>query len=196
MTGGHELKNEVISLNTKKALAASLKKIMQQKPFSKITISEIIRDCGLNRNTFYYHFEDIYALLHWMFEEEAIDVVKHFDLLFDYKDAIRFIVGYIEANNHIISCAYDSIGHDELKRFFYHDFIGIVSSVIDRAEQESAERLEPEFKAFIAQFYTEAISGTLVDWLKNNRVTTREKMIEYLCVVIENGLRQFHIPAD
>ena len=47
----------------KKTLAVSLKRFMEKKPLSKITVSEIIADCGVNRKTFYYHFEDIYALL-------------------------------------------------------------------------------------------------------------------------------------
>lgn len=71
------MKNKDISYQTKKAPAASLKKALQKKPFSKITVSELTRDCNLNRNTFYYHFEDIYALLHWMFAEEALDIAKH-----------------------------------------------------------------------------------------------------------------------
>ena len=50
----------------------------------------------MNRKTFYYHFEDIYALLHWMLQEEAIEVVRNFDLLVDYEDAIIFVVDYIE----------------------------------------------------------------------------------------------------
>ena len=77
------MKHEITSLNTKKTLAESLKKIMKHKSFSKITVSEIISDCGLNRKTFYYHFEDIYALLKWILESEAIEVVKHFNLIVD-----------------------------------------------------------------------------------------------------------------
>lgn len=86
------MKHEVTTYNTKKSLAESLKKTMKTKVFSKITVSEIINDCGVNRKTFYYHFEDIYALLKWMFEEEAIEVVKHFDLLVNYEEAIRFVM--------------------------------------------------------------------------------------------------------
>ena len=81
-------------------------------------MSEIIADCNVNRKTFYYHFEDIYDLLKWTLEQEAIDVVKNFDLLIDYEDAIRFVVEYVNKNAHILNCAYDSMGRDELKRFF------------------------------------------------------------------------------
>lgn len=112
------MKQKEISLNTKKALAESLKKAMKKKPFSKITVSELIADCNINRKTFYYHFEDIYDLLKWMFEEEAINVLKHFDLLVDYEEALNFVMDYVEQNDHIINCAYDSIGQEEMKRFF------------------------------------------------------------------------------
>ncbi|MGN1367950.1 MAG: TetR family transcriptional regulator, partial [Aristaeellaceae bacterium] len=50
------MKHEITSLNTKRTLAESLKRLMQKKPLSKITVSEIIADCGVNRKTFYYHF--------------------------------------------------------------------------------------------------------------------------------------------
>ena len=51
--------NEEVFFQTKKALTDALKKLMSQKAFSKITVSEIIRMCNVNRKTFYYHFEDI-----------------------------------------------------------------------------------------------------------------------------------------
>lgn len=97
------MKHEITSLNTKKTLAASLKKAMEKKPLSKITVSEIITDCGVNRKTFYYHFQDIYALLKWMLEEEAIEVVKQFDLLVDYREAILFVLDYVKKTS--ICCA-------------------------------------------------------------------------------------------
>ena len=113
------MKHEVTTLNTKKTLAASLKRFMEKKPLSKITVSEIITDCGVNRKTFYYHFEDIYALLKWMLEEEAVDVVKQFNLLVDYREAVLFVLNYVKTNKHLLCCAYDSMGRDKMKRFFF-----------------------------------------------------------------------------
>ena len=55
--------NEEISLNTKKEFAAALKHAMEKKTLSKITVSELITECNVNRKTFYYHFKDIYDLL-------------------------------------------------------------------------------------------------------------------------------------
>ena len=179
------MKNEEISLQTKKALSQSLKKAMEKKPFSKITVSELIKDCNINRNTFYYHFSDIYDLLKWMFEQEAIDVVKKIDLLLDTEEAIRFVMNYVDNNKHIINCAYDSIGHKEMKRFFYTDFIGVMQNVIDSGEKKLGITIEPQFKEFLAGFYTEALAGSLITWLKDPHRLDKEeaiKMILFICL--------------
>ena len=59
----------VTSLNTKKMLSSSLKKFMLKKPLSKITVSEIVADCGINRKTFYYHFESTRQVLEYLMDD-------------------------------------------------------------------------------------------------------------------------------
>lgn len=182
------MKHEITSLNTKKSLAEALKRAMQKKNFSKITVSEIIADCGVNRKTFYYHFEDIYALLKWMLEEEAIEVVKNFDLLVDYEEAISFVMDYVESNKHIINCAYDSIGRDEMKRFFYSDFIELVRTVINQTEEKMNLHLEEKYKEFVSNFYTEALSGMLIDWIKERESYNRKQIIDYISNTFKSSL--------
>ena len=150
------MKQDQKTLNTKKALAASLKKFMKQKPLSKITVSQLISDCNVNRKTFYYHFEDIYDLLKWTLEEEAIEVVKQYDLLVDYQEVITFVMDYVEENQHILNCAYDSLGREGMKRFLYADFIGILSTLIEGIEQQENIHADAEFKQFLCGFYTGA----------------------------------------
>ena len=67
---------------TKRALEASLKKMLLKKPVTKITINDITEDCGVNRATFYYHFKDIYDLVEWMCIDEsgkALEGKKEYD---------------------------------------------------------------------------------------------------------------------
>ena len=140
--------NEEVSYNTKKALADTLKELMTRKPFSKITVSEIIRECNVNRKTFYYHFEDIYSLLKWIFEQEAIDIVKKYDLINDYTDVINFVFDYVQHNAFIISCTYDSLGRDVLKSFFYQDFISITRKIIISMEETLDIRVSDDLLNF------------------------------------------------
>ena len=72
------MKNEEMSLRTKQALAASLKRAVLKKPLFKISVRELIEDCSVNRKTFCCRFDDIYPLVKWM--QEAVGLVKQFDL--------------------------------------------------------------------------------------------------------------------
>ncbi|MGN1482049.1 TetR/AcrR family transcriptional regulator C-terminal domain-containing protein [Porcipelethomonas sp.] len=182
------MKHEVTSLNTKKTIAASLKKFMEKKPLSKITVSEIVADCGINRKTFYYHFEDIQALLKWMLEQEAIEVVKNFDLLLDHEEAINFVIDYVEQNKHILNCAYDSMGRDELKRFFYNDLYGIMHSIVNHLEDILGTCVTSDYKDFVCDFYTEALAGTLINLLKNKQPYDKQKLIDYISITLKSSL--------
>lgn len=182
------MKHEEISLNTKRALSDALKEAMKTKPFQKITVSELIRTCNINRKTFYYHFADIYDLLKWTIEQEAIEVVKHFNLLVDYEEAITFIMDYVEANDYMLNCAYDSIGRDELKRFFYVDFLELANSMIAEIETLTGTQLEPSYKEFLTLFYVEALTGILIDWIKNRQQRDRNTVIQFISDTIRQSL--------
>lgn len=182
------MRHEITSANTKRAIAASLKKKMAQKPLSKITVSEIIADCGVNRKTFYYHFEDIYALLKWMLEEEAIEVVKGFDLLVEPEEAITFVIDYVNSNKHILCCAYDSMGREEMKRFFYSDLIGVIGSIMEGVEQELGISTPVNFKKLLIAFYTEALVGMLVDYFQAPENYDRETLIRDLLFILKHSI--------
>ncbi len=182
------MKHEITTFNTKKTIAASLKKFMEKKPLSKITVSEIVADCKINRKTFYYHFENIQDLLKWTLEQEAIEVVKNFDLLLDYEDAINFVLDYVEENKHILNCAYDSIGSNELKSFFHNDFNSIVMTIINQYEEIMGVDVGDDFRIFICDFYTEAIVGKIVKLLKNKHPYDRKKLIDYVSMTISASL--------
>lgn len=182
------MKHEEISLITKKALAEALKQEMRVKPFQKITVSDLIRKCDVNRKTFYYHFQDMYALLQWVFEQEAIEVVKGYDLLADYQEVILFIMDYVEKNDYIISCACDSIGREELKRFLYKDFLECVVSMLEQAEAISGKELEQGYKDFLCRFYTDAIAGMLIEWIRSRDRSDRAAVVDYVTYTIRESL--------
>lgn len=182
------MKHEEISLQTKKALADSLKRAMSKKPFQKITVRELIEDCGVNRKTFYYHFEDIYDLLRWMLEEESIEVVRSFDLLLDFDEAITFVMNYVEENDHILNCAYDALGRDGLRRFFISDFLEICRTVIEGIEERAGVRLESGYRDFLCEFYSSAVSGILIEWVHDRSHRDRDAVTRYLTVTIRDSL--------
>ncbi len=174
------MKHEESTYRTKAALAASLKKYMTRKPLRKITVSEIIRDCDVNRKTFYYHFEDIYALLKWMLEQEAVEVIKKFDFLVDYEAAMAFVLEYITSNAHMLNCVYDSMGAEEMKKFIYNDFVDLARSVVDGTEQELGLSVDEDYKIFLSNFLTESVAALMINNIKNQQVISNEKVVSFL----------------
>ena len=61
---------------TKKALASSLKEILKTKPISKVTVSDICSNCGIRRQSFYYHFADLPELMEWICWTEGEEALK------------------------------------------------------------------------------------------------------------------------
>ncbi len=178
----------VTTMNTRKTLSASLKKLMEKKPLSKITVTDIVADCGVNRKTFYYHFANVPDLLKWTLEQEAVDVVKQFDLLEEFESAMRFVLKYIRENSHIINCAYDSIGRDELKRFLNHDFMSVMMELIEKIERAENFHTAPEYSQFVCNFFTEGLAGALVDLLKSKNTGNDEQRIAYISQIIRTSI--------
>lgn len=185
---GEKMKYEITSMNTKKLLAASLKRIMHQKEFSKITVSEIVADCGVNRKTFYYHFEDINALLKWTIEQETIEVLKNYDLLLNPEEAMLFVTDYVDKNQHILNCIYDAMGRVEIKRFFYADFYNVILSIIEKLEKETNASLSPNFKKQLTNFYTEALAGLVLDYFQHKDEYDRDELIKYTLFILKTSL--------
>ncbi|MBD5522463.1 MAG: TetR family transcriptional regulator [Lachnospiraceae bacterium] len=181
------MKHETISLNTKKMFATSLKKLLEKKPLSKISVSEIVSDCGVNRKTFYYHFENINELLKWMLRQEAIEVVKTMDMNSDYEKSILFVLDYIDNNEEIIKNIY-SIGKNELKHFFYEDFTEIMRSVIENNMHDAKISLPDDFTDFLVKFYTEAITGLLQEWIVDKSVRNKEKTVQYIQLILHGSI--------
>lgn len=180
--------HEETTLRTKKAICEAFKELMQEKTFSKITISELIRKCNINRKTFYYHFEDIYGLLRWMLEQEAIEVVKNFDLMVDYQDAFLFVFNYVEKNAYVLNCIYDSVGRDELKRFLYKDFTGIIEKLMSDIEASLEVETQADFRRFVCDFYTEAVAGMLINVFQNPDMYTKDQLVEYFGCIVHNAI--------
>ena len=56
---------------TKRALADSLKKLLSRRPMDRITVQDVTDDAAVSRQTFYYHFHDIYDLMEWLVVDEC-----------------------------------------------------------------------------------------------------------------------------
>ncbi len=155
---------------TKLLLANSLRKLMKKKALDKIKIREIVEDCEVNRQTFYYHFQDIYALVEWMYVYDGKTIVEKNRDDGDMWTIIKDLFDYLEIHHEEIRCVVNSKA-DKFFHDFIHEQIGICSRMVIDAVSKSINA-DDYHKDFIAGFYTYAICGVVEDWMKN-RSTTR-----------------------
>ena len=80
----------------KREICAALKGLMAQKPLTKISVTEIMRACGMARQHFYYHFEDIYDAVRWMFEEEAVALLREHEGVTLWQDGLLQLFQYLQ----------------------------------------------------------------------------------------------------
>lgn len=190
------MKQEDKSQHTKLLFADALKGLLQQKPLTKITVSELVTVCGLNRKTFYYHFMDIYDLLRWMLEQEAIEVVRQYDLLTDYEKAIRFVMDYMWRNEAILRNICHNAGRDQLKNFFFTDFVNIFQRSIDAITEQANLSLSEAFLHFQSHFYAEAAAGLMVEWLENEIKLEPEQAVLYISTILRASIPAVLHTAD
>ena len=62
--------------DAKKLISSTFVKLLSSKPFDKITIKDIVDTCEINRNTFYYHYSDIYGLLEEISKQNSISLLN------------------------------------------------------------------------------------------------------------------------
>ena len=62
---------------TRRAIKETFWKLLNQRPLNQITVKDIVEDCGINRNSFYYHFEDLPALVEEIVEEQVQVLIQN-----------------------------------------------------------------------------------------------------------------------
>ncbi len=180
--------NELSSEITKKMLCASLKKLMAKKPLHKISVREITEGCGLNRQTFYYHFEDIFGLVKWMCQEEAIKLLAEHDGILIWQDGLLQLFKYLEENKAVCLCILNSIGHRHLKNLLYHDIHDIIRRAVFSFGKDIPDKSE-EYGEFLTHFYTISLAGIIESWLSGDMKQTPEELIGLIDITLKDQIR-------
>lgn len=167
-----------MSQTTKKAMSTSLRKMLRQKPLSKITVTDIAEDCGVSRMTFYYHFKDIYDLIEWTLRDNAEQILAQCQ---DTDSSEQLFLAFLHAlqdNKPELINLLRSMRREEVERYLYE----MTHRLLEDGLSEQAPHLEasPEDRAFVLDFYTYASSGTLLAWIQKGMTTDPQVLVKQL----------------
>ena len=190
-----------MSQTTKRALEASLKKLLLQKPLNKITINDITEDCGVNRMTFYYHFKDIYDLVDWIMVEDAAKVLEGRQSFENWTDAFLDILHQVQDNKVLVMNVYRSVSREQVEQYLYKLLDPMLRDFVDRSAQGFT--VQDADKQFVVDFYKYALVGMALEWIRRDMKEDPARMTERLNVLLhgnlERALRRFRTdrsPAD
>lgn len=185
-----EKRNYAASYQTKQAMVAALKTLMAQKPLEKVTIQEIADLCGMKRQNFYYHFEDIYDLLRWMFEEEAVSLLQKREGALLWQEGLLQLFQYLQDNRAVCLCALRSPGRDSLRRFFREEIHAVIHRTIAGFEGEIGGPTEQTNNLeLLSHFYVVALAGLVESWLLGEMDQTPEELVAFCDTVLTDQIR-------
>ena len=175
------------ALFTKQAMYHALKKLITTKSINKITIKDITDTCGLNRQTFYYHFKDIYDLLEWSFQEEFRFIDSYLQKPeYTWEEIFAGSVKYISQNKYICQCIVCGLARDQLILSLHNSIYEIVRKIILHSLPQN--QIPEKYLDFTARFYTYALSNYLFDWVKNGMLESPEEVIDNFIFVVNHSL--------
>jgi len=110
-------KENPMSQMTKRALVASLKELLAEKPLDKITVTDLTEHCGVNRMTFYYHFKDIYDLVEWACIESATRALAGQKTYDTWQQGFLRIFEEVRDNKVFIMNVYRCVSREQVERY-------------------------------------------------------------------------------
>ncbi len=159
---------------TKKALADSLKKQLAHLPFNKITVTDICQECGMHRQSFYYHFKDKYELVNWIFNEEFIEFVNN---NVNHKENWSFledICQYFYDNRNF----YQKVLMVEEQNSFSEYFSQFLQKIFYQCLKNILT--ENTHLDFYIHFYTDAIIAAIKRWISSENCCPPKKFISLI----------------
>ena len=179
---------DLVSQTTKRALEASLKKLLLQKPLNKITINDITEDCGVNRMTFYYHFKDIYDLVDWIMVEDAAKALEGRQSFENWTDAFLDILHQVQDNKVLVMNVYRSVSREQLEQYLYKLLDHMLRDFVDRSAQGFT--VQDSDKQFIIDFYKYGFVGLALEWIRRDMKTDPAVMAERLNTIMQGDLKR------
>lgn len=153
------------SLITKKVIAYSLKKLMQETPFQKITIRQIMSEAEIRRQTFYDHFQDKYELLAWIYSQEISENIQDFLDYEHWTKVVRRILEYFQANQTFYVNALSVSEQNSFDKYFFKHTKELLRTIVGDILAEHQFFITEEKIDFVCMFYSHAFVGLTKDWL-------------------------------
>ena len=174
---------------TKDAIANAMKQLMEEVPFDHITNADIIERCGISRKTFYYHFQDKYELVNWIFSVEVIDGILKNTTIDNLAECYLNLCHYIQDNKIFCTNALNASGQNCFIQFLY----GYVEKQINILCKDAIDEkiLSSDDIKFLIDYYYYAFIGVFKTWVNSDMKDSPELMVKRWVSLVSKNLEHY-----
>ena len=163
---------------TKTAIMDAFVRLLEQQPMDQITVQAITAECGISRNTFYYHYGDVYALLKAMLRRDMDTLLARRQPGEHATEGLRRLIEYISTRQRMVQHIYSDLGHAVMEDYLMETTWDLFMAYI----RDTAEGLSPseEDLEFICYSYQFMLIGILLGWVRRGMKGSMEDLEDLL----------------
>ena len=137
--------------------------MLNERPLNKITVTAIVTACEINRNTFYYYYTDIYAILSEIFQAELQAVIDEYNVTLSWEESFIVAAKFALENRKAIYNVYNSMEREELEGYLYNVSGNVMSRYVEKVSSDiPASSMD---KKLIISFYQCALTEMVLRWI-------------------------------
>ena len=158
------------SLTTKKAIAYTFKDLLKEKSFNKITVNDIANKCDINRQTFYYHFQDIPDLICYMIEQGSKELLENCLAQPTLEDKIRYLLSVALNVRPLIQRTISTSYQSELEPLLLEQFYSFFDQLTNESASSSlvSDSLTASQRKLLLRYHSLAFLGLVRTWSKDD----------------------------
>lgn len=160
---------------TKNAILQAFQELLEEMPFDKITVSMLVKRCGIHHNTFYYHYQNIYQLLDaWLSQE--LGRFSQEDENHPWEENVKELLASCKKNRKIVNHIHHSLSREHLERFVLSATDDVFTRYV--AKEAEGKDVSTETVQDVAAFCRYAFSGYFLRFIWNNMEDDIDKSVE------------------
>lgn len=164
---------------TRRAIMDSLIKLLEERPLSKISIKDIVEDCGINRNTFYYHFADLPDLVDAILRDEADRIMQGYHGVSSLEECVEAAMDLAGDHKRALMHIYNSANREIYERYMLEICEYVATALVDNI---AAGRKVAELdRLAIIQGYKCECFGNVINWLSHGMSDELRRQFLRLC---------------
>jgi len=151
---------------TEKAIQNAFMKLLEERPLNKITVKDIVTECGINRNTFYYHFGDIPALLESVIIKETDSIIRNYSTVDTLTDGLAIAIDFAMKNKAAVMHIYKSVSRDIYERFLWNTLDHVIFEYY--SSMFGDRKISEKDRDLILNYYKCTCFGIVTKWLEED----------------------------